>query len=137
MIIGITRGTTKYHIIRATLESMAYQTTDVVELMQMATGIEPTSLKVDGGASANDLLLQFQADILGKCIERPTCVETTALGAAYLCGLSLGVYSSKAEIIKNRGLDKTFAPQNDDGWRASKMRLWKRAVSRALNWKED
>ncbi len=137
MIIGITRGTTKYHIIRATLESMAYQTADVVDLMQRATGVTLKSLKVDGGASANNLLMQFQSDILGIDIERPECVETTALGAAYLAGLSLGVYKSTDEIKKNRALDKSFSSKKDAAWRTEKMRVWRRAVERSLVWKED
>lgn len=137
MIIGITRGTTKYHIIRATLESMAYQTADVVDLMERATGVSLKSLKVDGGASANNLLMQFQSDILGIDIERPECVETTALGAAYLAGLSLGVYKSTDEIKKNRRLEKRFSPEKDGAWRTEKMRVWRRAVERSLVWKED
>ena len=134
-IIGITRGTTKNHIIRATLESIAYQTADVVELMERTTGIEVKKLKVDGGASANNLLMQFQADILGITIERPLCVETTALGAAYLCALSLGVYSSLEEIKKNRAVGHTVMPSRSDAWRAERIKEWKKAVGRSLNWK--
>ena len=137
MIIGITRGTTKYHIIRATLESMAYQTADVVELMERSTDIKLKTLKVDGGASANDLLLSFQSDILGIDIERPRCVETTALGAAYLAGLALGVYESTDEIRRYRTVDKTFKTEKDEAWRNEKTRQWRRAVERTLMWKED
>lgn len=136
MIIGITRGTTKYHIIRATLESIAYQTTDVIDLMKKVTGIDITSLKVDGGASSNNLLMQIQSDILGTDIERPLCVETTALGAALLAGLSLGVYSSLEEIKALRGVDKCFTPGKDSDWREERIRTWRRAVSRSLEWKE-
>ena len=100
IIIGITRATNKYHIIRATVESMAYQTADVIELMENSTGINIEGLSVDGGASANDLLLSFQADILGTSVNRPECIETTALGAAYLAGLASGVYKSTDEIKK-------------------------------------
>ena len=136
MIIGITRGTNKYHIIRATLESMAYQTADVVELMENSTGVKLKKLKVDGGASANSLLMQFQSDVLGIEIERPLCVETTALGAAYLAGLSVGVYSSIEEIKKNREIEKSFSPNISDEERNEKMSLWKKAVGRSLLWKE-
>ena len=135
MIIGITRATNKYHIIRATIESMAYQTTDVIELMQRYTGITVRELAVDGGASANSLLLSFQSNILGIPIERPECIETTALGAAYLCGLSTGVYSSLDEIKKNRKTETTFTPKEDDLWRSEKLTVWRKAVSRCLDWK--
>ena len=137
MIIGITRATTKNHIIRATLESMAYQTLDVVDLMERSTGIKVTSLKVDGGASANNLLMSFQSDILGIEVERPTNIETTALGAAYLCGLALGVYSSIDEIKQNRRVERVFLPRESDDWRTSRIKQWRRAVERSLLWKED
>ena len=137
MIIGITRGTTKYHIIRATIESMAYQTGDVVDLMHRTTGIKINSLKVDGGASANNLLLGFQADILGTDIERPACVETTALGAAYLAGLALGVYGSVDEIKMKRSVERVFSPTMDESERREKVRVWRRAVERSLGWKEN
>ena len=134
-IIGITRGTTKNHIIRATLESIGYQTADVVELMSRATGITVKKLKVDGGASANNLLMQFQADILGISIERPLCVETTALGAAYLCGLALGIYKSLDEIKENRTVSLLVSPSRDENWRSERMKEWKKAVGRSLGWK--
>ncbi len=133
-IIGLSRATTKNHIIRATIESMAYQTHDVIKLITNSTGIIPKSLKVDGGASANKLLLEFQADILGINIERPICVETTALGAAYMCGLSLGVYSSLEDIKKNAEIDITLSPSKDDAWREEKIKLWNKAVKRSLSW---
>ena len=136
IIIGITRATNKYHIIRATIESMAYQTADVIELMENSTGIKVEGLSVDGGASANDLLLSFQADILGTTVNRPQCIETTALGAAYLCGLATGFYKSTDEIKQNRIIAKTFSPEKDAGWRDSKMSIWKKAISRSLNWKD-
>ena len=135
-IIGITRATTKYHIIRATLESMAYQTADVIALMETAIGIKIKELAVDGGASANDLLLSFQADILGVRVERPACIESTALGAAYLAGLSTGFYSSLDEIKANRKTDKAFAPSMTDEERIKKMCRWKKAVERSLAWED-
>lgn len=136
MIIGITRGTTKNHIIRATLESMAYQTADVVDLMEKSTGVKLKKLKVDGGASANNLLMQFQSDVLGIEIERPMCVETTALGAAWLAGLSAGVYSSIDEIKKNREIEKRFCPSISEEERNEKMSIWQKAVKRSLLWRE-
>ena len=135
IIIGINRSTNKYHIIRATLESMAYQTADVIELMERSTGISVSALAVDGGASANNLLLQFQSDISDIPIERPECIETTALGAAYLCGLSLGVYSSLDDIKLNRKAEKTFYPAESDEWRSEKLLRWREAVKRSLGWK--
>lgn len=134
-IIGITRSTTKNHIIRATLESIGYQTADVIELMTRSTGIAVKTLKVDGGASANNLLMQFQADILGILIERPVCVETTALGAAYLCGLALGVYSSLEEIKNNRIVGLSVVPNRDDAWRCERIKQWKKAARRSLGWR--
>ncbi|MBR3875851.1 MAG: glycerol kinase GlpK [Clostridia bacterium] len=136
IIIGITRATNKYHLIRATLESMAYQTADVIELMEKSTGIKVEGLMVDGGASANDLLLSFQSDILGTSVNRPECIETTALGAAYLCGLATGVYESTDDIKNNRRIGATFEPTKDSAWRDEKMATWKKAVSRCLAWKE-
>lgn len=136
IIVGITRATNKYHLIRATLESMAYQTADVIELMEKSTGIKVEGLMVDGGASANDLLLSFQSDILGTAVNRPECIETTALGAAYLCGLATGVYESTEDIKNNRKIAKTFEPTKDSAWREEKMSIWKKAVSRSLAWKE-
>ena len=135
IIIGITRATNKYHIIRATVESMAYQTADVIELMERSTGIKIEGLSVDGGASANDLLLSFQADILGTSVNRPECIETTALGAAYLAGLASGVYKSTDEIKENRKIEKTFHPEKNNTWREEKISIWKKAVSRSLDWK--
>ena len=135
IIIGITRATNKYHIIRATLESMAYQTADVIDLMERTVGKKISELKVDGGASANNLLMSFQSDILGVSIERPSCVETTALGAAYLCGLTLGVYKSVDDIKKNRKIEKKFTPSKNEDWREEKIKEWRRAVERSLGWK--
>ena len=135
IIVGITRATNKYHLIRATIESMAYQTADVIELMEKSTGMKIDGLSVDGGASANNLLLSFQADILGTSVNRPECIETTALGAAYLCGLATGVYKSTEEIKKNRKIASTYGPNMDEKTREEKIAVWKKAVSRSLNWK--
>jgi len=136
MIIGLTRATTKNHIIRATLESIAFQTADVIELMENSTKIRIKGLKVDGGASANNLLMSFQADILDVLIERPSCIETTALGAAYMCGLTLGVYASINEIIATRCNDRKFTPAKNEEWRKARITEWKKAVNRCLGWKE-
>lgn len=135
IILGITRATTKYHIIRATIESMAYQTADVINLMEESTSIKIDKLSVDGGATSNSLLLSFQSDILGVKIERPECIETTALGAAYMAGLAIGVYNSLDEIKQNRKTAKIYEPTKDETWRDEKISVWRRAVERSLNWK--
>ena len=137
MMIGITRATTKYHIIRAMLESICYQTADVIDLMEKSTGISVKRLPVDGGASANKLLLSFQADILGVPIERPACIETTALGAAYLAGLGAGIYEKTEDIASQHRIEQTFAPTITSEEREKRKRTWKRAVERSLGWKED
>ena len=134
IIIGINRGTNKYHIIRATLESLAYQTADVIELMERTAGLTVNSLSVDGGASANSLLMQFQADILGIPIERPAYTETTALGAAYLCALTLGIYQDTNDIKAKKAAMDRFIPQKDSVWRTERIKLWRDAVSRCLGW---
>ena len=136
MIIGITRATTKNHIIRATLEAIAYQTADVVRLMEDSTGSIINELKVDGGASANDLLMEMQADILGVRIKRPKSVETTALGAAYLTGLALGVYESQKSIKKAATDAKLFSPSKDEDWRTKHIKEWQEAVKRTLGYKQ-
>ncbi len=136
LIIGINRGTTKNHIIRATLESLAYQTADVVAMMEEATKLSVPSLKVDGGACKNNLLLSFQADLLGLPIERPASVESTALGAAYLCGLAIGIYASKEEIRANRSVERVFFTDRDDAFRKERMAKWRKAVERSLGWAE-
>ncbi|MBO5790748.1 MAG: glycerol kinase GlpK [Clostridia bacterium] len=135
MMIGLTRATNKYHLIRATLESMAYQTADVIELMERTTGVSSPVLRVDGGACQNNLLLSFQAGISDKQIERPVCVETTAQGAAWLAGLGAGIYQSIEEIEKNRTVDRTFMPDMAESERAEKISGWRNAVSRSLGWK--
>ena len=128
-IVGITRGTKKEHLIRATVESLAYQVTDVIEAMEKESGLTLASLKVDGGACANDFLMQFQADLLGAKVERPNCIETTALGAAYLAGIGVGYFESLEEIQKNWALEHTFLPQKEASWREEAKKGWKRAVS--------
>ncbi|KAA3635776.1 MAG: glycerol kinase [Bacteroidetes bacterium] len=135
-IFGLTRGTTKAHLIRATLQSLAYQTRDVLDAMEKDAGINLKKLKVDGGASANDLLMQFQADILDTEVERPKVVETTALGAAYLAGLSVN-YLSLEEIQKNWQLDRSFLPGKDDNWRDEKYRGWQKAIERTMGWEKE
>ena len=135
-IVGLTRGVNKNHIIRATLESMAYQVSDVLEAMRADSGIALTSLKVDGGASSNNVLMQLQADILQVTVHRPVCVETTALGAAYLAGLAVGYWSSQEEIARNWAVDRTFLPAITTQERDKKLQGWKRAVTRAFDWEE-
>ena len=132
-ILGLTRGTRKAHLIRATLESLAYQTYDVLEAMEVDSEIELKKLRVDGGASANNLLMQFQSDILNVCVERPKVIETTALGAAYLAGIQLGVFS-KEDIAKNRNIDASFNPKMDADKRIKLIKGWHKAVDRARDW---
>lgn len=136
-IVGLTRGASKNHIIRATLESIAYQTRDVLEAMQEDSGIKLNGLRVDGGAAANNFLMEFQSDILGKTVRRPTVLETTALGAAYLAGLSVGMWETKEEIRENWVLDKEFVPNMEEDTRAKKYNGWKKAVKRAMAWEEN
>ena len=136
-IVGITRGVNKYHIIRATLESMAYQVNDVLQAMKADSGINLAALKVDGGASANNLLMQMQADISGAPVNRPMCVETTAMGAAYLAGLAVGYWSGREDVIKNWAIDRTFEPAISEGERARRCKGWSRAVKRAYGWAKE
>ena len=136
-IVGLTRGVNKNHIIRATLESIAYQVSDVLEAMNADSGIALTSLKVDGGASANNVLMQLQADILQCAVNRPVCVETTALGAAYLAGLAVGYWSGKADVLRNWAVDRAFTPAISPSERDEKLRGWKRAVSRSFDWAKE
>lgn len=136
-ILGLTRGAKKEHIVRATLESIAYQTKDVLEAMQNDSKLKLKSLKVDGGASNNDFLMQFQSDILNVDIDRPKIVETTALGAAYLAGLSVGFYIGKNEITSKWSVEKEFNPNMSEKMRCKLYKGWKKAVSRALNWEKE
>lgn len=134
VIVGLTRGSNRNHIIRATLEAIAYQTRDVIEAMIEDSGINLTVLKVDGGASANDFLMQFQSDILNVNIERPDITETTALGAAYLAGMATGFWKSKGEVIQNWNMNKKFIPAMGEDERNKLYTGWKKAVERAKNW---
>lgn len=136
-IMGITRGTNRNHIIRASLESIAYQTRDVLEAMMQDTKIELKTLKVDGGASQNNFLMQFQSDIIGKEVDRPTVVETTALGAAYLAGIAVGFWKNKEEISKKWAVDKKFIPAISIDEREKKYKKWKKAVEKSKLWEED
>ena len=136
-IVGITRGTNKNHIIRATLESIAYQVCDVIDAMKADSGIELRTLKVDGGASANNFLMQFQADMLNRPVNRPASIESTALGAAYLAGLAVGYWDSIMDVVKNVQLDKVFQPQMSDEDRAIKRKGWNKAVRYAFGWARE
>ena len=136
-IVGITRGVNKYHIIRATLESIAYQVNDVLEAMRADSGIELSALKVDGGASANDFLMQTQADIIDAPVNRPVCVETTAMGAAYLAGLAVGYWKSKEDVIKNWAVDATFRPIIAEEDRRKRIKGWSKAVKYAYGWAKE
>lgn len=136
-IVGVTRGCKKEHFIRATLESIAYQTLDVIKAMEEDAGVSLKELKVDGGASANNFLMQFQSDIVKGVVRRPECIETTALGAAYLAGLATGYFKDREEIKANWQLDKTFTPTMSDEVRDGLIKGWKKAVRCALFWAED
>ena len=137
-IVGLTRGVNKYHIIRATLDSIAYQVNDVLSAMKTDSGIELSALKVDGGASANNFLMQTQADIIGAPVKRPQCVETTAMGAAYLAGLAVGYWNNKEEVINNWTIGRTFNPTIEQEKRETMIMGWNKAVKYAYGWaKED
>ena len=136
-IVGLTRGCNRAHIVRATLDSLTYQTYDVLNAMRADSGIALASLKVDGGASANNYLMQTQADIIGAPVLRPTCVESTAMGAAYLAGLAVGFWRDQAEIRKIWAVDRTFEPQLDAKSRDARLHGWHRAVQRAFDWAKE
>ena len=136
-IVGITRGVNKYHIIRATLESIAYQVNDVLNAMKADSGINLAALKVDGGASANNFLMQTQADIINAPVNRPCCVETTAMGAAYLAGLAVGYWSSKEEVRHNWSIDQKFYPSITEETREQKIKGWNKAVKYSYGWAKD
>jgi glycerol kinase len=133
-IIGLTRGTTRAHLARAALESMAYQTRDVIEAMEKDSGIELKEFRADGGAVANTWLMQFQADILGVPVEVPEIIETTALGAAYLAGLATGFWESREELIDKWKLSRRYEPQMDEEERERLHRQWQEAVKRSKDW---
>lgn len=135
-VFGITRATTKNDFVRATLLSLAYQTRDVLNAMEKDANMQLKTLKVDGGASANNLLMQFQADILDTIVERPKTIETTALGAAYLAGIAVGFYQ-KEELYQNSQIDKSFRPKMDNKTREKKYHYWQKAVERCKDWLED
>ena len=136
-IVGLSRGVNKYHIIRATLESIGYQVNDVLHAMKADSGIDLAALKVDGGASANDFLMQFQSDIINAPVKRPSCVETTAMGAAYLAGLAVGYWNSKEDVIKNWAIDKVFSPIMGEDQRERKIKGWNKAVKYSFGWAKE
>jgi glycerol kinase len=135
-IFGLTRDTGKDHLIKATLESMAYQTKDVLTAMEQDSGLKLKSLKVDGGASSNNMLMQFQSDILGTEVERPEVIESTAQGAAYLAGIQVGLWK-KEQVLKNRKVEKKFTPVMPAAQRNKLYRGWQKAVERTKGWVEE
>ena len=136
-ITGLTRGVNKYHLIRATLESLAYQTYDVLHAMELDSGKHLTALKVDGGASNNNFLMQFQSDIINTDVLRPSCVETTAMGAAYLAGLAVGYWKSKEDVIKNWSVDREFKPEMTNADRTAAIKGWSKAVAATRGWAKE
>lgn len=133
-IVGITRGASKEHFIRATVESLAYQVYDLLEAMEQDSGIHLKSLRVDGGACANNFLMQFQADLLQECIVRPVCIETTALGAAYLAGMAVGYWKDKEEIKENWQVSRVFEPSMEKEYKNKLIKGWKKAVKCSFDW---
>ena len=136
-IVGLTRGVNKYHIIRATLDAIAYQVGDVLSAMEADARIPLAQLKVDGGASANNYLMQTQSDLSAAPVVRPGCVETTAMGAAYLAGLAVGYWKDLEEICRYWTVDREFVPQISEETRAMRLKNWKRAVKCATYWSEE
>ena len=137
VITGLTRGVNKYHVIRATLESLAFQTNDVLHAMELDSGIHLSALKVDGGACKNNFLMQFQSDIIGAPVRRPECVETTAMGASYLAGLAVGYWKNKEDVMKNWTIDKTFEPEMTEEQRKEEITGWDKAVKCSFNWAKE
>ena len=137
VIVGLTRGVNKYHIVRATLESIAYQTADILRAMDKDSGIHLSALNADGGASANDLLMQMQADTIGAPVQRPVCVESTALGAAYLAGLAVGYWTGLEDVLRNRSIDRVFYPSISPEAREKRLQGWAKAVRYAYGWAKD
>ncbi|MDR3324940.1 MAG: glycerol kinase GlpK [Spirochaetaceae bacterium] len=135
-ILGLTRGTTKEHFIRATVESLAYQSYDVIKAMEADAGVPIKAIRVDGGATANNFLMQFQADVLNTDVVRPKVIESTALGAVYLAGLAVGYYADKNDIVKNVAVDRVFKPAIAADYRAKLIAGWKEAVKRSLGWEK-
>ena len=136
-IVGLTRGVNKYHLIRATLESLAFQTNDVLHAMELDSGIRLDSLKVDGGASMNNFLMQFQADIMNAPVHRPSCVETTAMGASYLAGLAVGFWTDKEDVKRHWSMEREFLPERGDDWREKEIRGWNKAVAATKGWAKE
>ena len=136
-VLGLTRGAGKAHLIRATVESLAYQVTDVIHAMEKDSGMKLSSLRVDGGASANNFLMQFQSDLLDAQVVRPSCIETTELGAAYLAGLATGFWKGSSEIQKNWNMEKIFSPSITEEKREQLLKTWKKAVSCVLGWAKE
>lgn len=137
MIVGLTRGAKREHLIRATLESLAYQTAEVLEAMEKDAGTKISKLRVDGGASSNNFLMQFQADILDEEVIRPACIETTALGAAYLAGIAVGFWSDRKDILDNWKEEQVFCPMMSAQDRQLHLKGWKRAVQCALAYTQE
>ena len=137
VITGLTRSSGRAQIVRATLDSLAYQTGDVISAMIESSGVTPSVIKADGGASVSDILLSFQADICRIPVERPVCVETSALGAAYMAGLACGFWSGRDDIVKNRGVDRVFVPQMPEERREKLLSGWHKAVKRSLGWANE
>ena len=133
-IVGLTRGVNKYHLIRATLESLAFQTNDVLHAMELDSGMKLGSLKVNGGASMNNFLMQFQADLMNAPVHRPVCVETTAMGASYLAGLSVGFWEDKEDVRRHWSMEREFTPAKDDAWREEEIKGWNKAVNATKGW---
>ena len=136
-IVGLTRGVNKYHLIRATLESLAFQTNDVLKAMEQDSGIHLSALKVDGGACRNNFLMQFQADLINAPVRRPSCVETTAMGAAYLAGLAVGYWKSPEDVISNWSIDREFEPEMSAEEREKQLNGWNRAVKASFGWAKE
>ena len=137
VITGLTRGVNKYHIIRATLESLAFQTSDVLRAMEADSGIHLSALKVDGGACRNDFLMQFQSDIISAPVHRPVCVETTAMGAAYLAGLAAGFWTGKEDVIRNWAVEREFVPAMTEAEREKELKGWRQAVRTTFGWAKE
>jgi len=135
-IVGLTRGSTRAHIARAVLEGIAYQVSDLIDTMELDTGRPISELRVDGGASVSNIMMQFQSDLIAKPIDRPRIVETTALGAAFLAGLSAGVWGSEDELLKLRRSERVFRPAMAAEQAAAYKTQWKRAVQRSAAWEK-
>ncbi|MCX7884528.1 MAG: FGGY-family carbohydrate kinase, partial [Caloramator sp.] len=136
-VFGLTRGAKREHFVRATLESLAYQTMDVLKSMEEDSNIKLCELNVDGGATANNFLMQFQSDILSVPVNRPRIIETTVLGAAYLAGLAVGFWKDKEDILRNKKISRSFKPSMDEAYKNKLIKGWKRAVKASLYWAED